>query len=195
MGIDPYQVLGVAPTSTAAEVKAAWHRLVRQYHPDQVQQAGPQIRAAAEDMTKLLNAAYDEIQSRASMEPTAQRTFARRLHRVFNARELVQRSGVALEYADALMNRWRTIAKLVSNAEHALGKIHAEFRQHSGQVNELFEFVFVGAGLIDRSVTDMLDGRLVKDVSARVQTLQLIVQQDSQEIIVMLSRQNSIYAA
>ena len=82
------------------------------------------------------------------------------------------------EYSDALMNRWRTTAKLVHNAEHALERFpHAELRQHSEQVDEVFELVFAGSGLIDRSVTKLLNHRLVDDVSARVKGLQLLVQQ------------------
>lgn len=31
---DPYAVLGVAPTATAEEITAAYHRLIRELHPD-----------------------------------------------------------------------------------------------------------------------------------------------------------------
>ncbi|MEE2788485.1 MAG: J domain-containing protein [Myxococcota bacterium] len=181
MGIDPYQVLGVSPTCTGAELKAAWHRRLKQYHPDQFQQASPQVRAAAEDMTKLLNVAYDEIQAGTSDDGRRKHTFERRLIRFFSARELVQRSHVACEYADALVNRWRTTANLVRNAEHALGKIHAELRQHRGQTEALFNLVFSGAGIIDHAVTTMLEARLVKEVTQQTHRLRTVVQQINEQ--------------
>ena len=31
---DPYVILGIPPTATASQVKQAYHRLAREYHPD-----------------------------------------------------------------------------------------------------------------------------------------------------------------
>jgi hypothetical protein len=60
---DPWAVLGLAPGSSPAEVRAAWKRLALQFHPDRFATAPPaeQQRAAAH-MTAV-NVAYDEIRS------------------------------------------------------------------------------------------------------------------------------------
>ena len=55
---DPHAVLGVSPEATAGEVRAAYQRLVQQYHPDRVSGMGPEIIAVAEQRTKEINAAY-----------------------------------------------------------------------------------------------------------------------------------------
>ena len=38
--VDPYQVLGVAPTASDSDVRSAHRRLVREYHPDVLQSKG-----------------------------------------------------------------------------------------------------------------------------------------------------------
>jgi DnaJ-class molecular chaperone with C-terminal Zn finger domain len=56
---DPYSVLGVAPTATEQEIKSAYKKLAKRYHPD-VTGNSPE---AAEKMQEI-NAAYDEIMNR-----------------------------------------------------------------------------------------------------------------------------------
>ncbi|MFM8525510.1 MAG: J domain-containing protein [Cyanobacteriota bacterium] len=64
---DPYQVLGVAATASAAEIKAAYRSLVKQHHPD----------AGGDEHTILaLNAAWEvlgDVQRRADHDRTQQR--------------------------------------------------------------------------------------------------------------------------
>jgi hypothetical protein len=55
---DPYQVLGVAPTASARELRRAYHRLSQQWHPDHHMQAGPAALAVAEAAFKRINHAY-----------------------------------------------------------------------------------------------------------------------------------------
>mgnify|MGYP002732245995 CR=1 FL=1 len=56
---DPYKVLGVPTTATDDEVKAAYRRLAKRYHPD----ANPGDRTAEQRM-KEINAAYDQIMNK-----------------------------------------------------------------------------------------------------------------------------------
>ena len=53
---DPYSVLGVSSSATAAEIKAAYRKLAIQYHPDK----NPG-NSEAEAKFKEINAAYDKV--------------------------------------------------------------------------------------------------------------------------------------
>jgi len=58
--MDPYKVLGVSPTATDAEVKAAYRKLAKQYHPDRYK--GHDLEELAGEKLKQINEAYDLIQ-------------------------------------------------------------------------------------------------------------------------------------
>ena len=57
--MDPYKVLGVQPTDTDEQIKAAYRALVKRYHPDRYPEAAE--KEAAAEKLKQINAAYDEI--------------------------------------------------------------------------------------------------------------------------------------
>jgi hypothetical protein len=56
---DPYSVLGVKPSATDDEVKQAYRKLARKYHPDNYQD-NP-LADLAEEKMKEINEAYDQI--------------------------------------------------------------------------------------------------------------------------------------
>ena len=58
---DPYKVLGVSPSATDEEIKDAYRKLAKKYHPDQYGDS-PLSELAGEKM-KEINEAYDIIVS------------------------------------------------------------------------------------------------------------------------------------
>lgn len=56
---DPYKVLGVSPSATDEEIKDAYRKLAKKYHPDQYADS-PLAELAGEKM-KEINEAYDTI--------------------------------------------------------------------------------------------------------------------------------------
>lgn len=58
--MNPYEVLGVTENATDEEIKAAYRKLVKKYHPDRFANDPPK-QAAASEKLKQVNAAYDMI--------------------------------------------------------------------------------------------------------------------------------------
>ncbi len=58
---DPYSILGVSPSATDEEIKAAYRTLARKYHPDNYDDDNPLKELATEKMQEI-NSAYDAIQ-------------------------------------------------------------------------------------------------------------------------------------
>ena len=54
---DPYQVIGVAKTASAEEIKKAYRDLVKKYHPDNY--LDPTMKKRAESRMAEINQAYD----------------------------------------------------------------------------------------------------------------------------------------
>ncbi len=61
---NPYEVLGVRNTASIEEIKGAYRRLSRQYHPDKVSHLGEEFRVLAEERFKEIQGAYQEINKR-----------------------------------------------------------------------------------------------------------------------------------
>ncbi|MBR6321420.1 MAG: DnaJ domain-containing protein [Lachnospiraceae bacterium] len=59
---DPYEVLGLKPTATEQEIKAAYHELAKKYHPDKYQD-NPLADLAGEKLREI-NEAYDTLMKR-----------------------------------------------------------------------------------------------------------------------------------
>jgi hypothetical protein len=62
--LSAYEILGVPPSASLAEIKTAYRKRVRACHPDLFAGTDPQARALAERWTKALNAAYATLNPR-----------------------------------------------------------------------------------------------------------------------------------
>ena len=58
-GKTPHEVLGVSRDASAKEIRAAYQKLVKEYHPDRAATLAPEIREIAEKRTRQLNRAYE----------------------------------------------------------------------------------------------------------------------------------------
>lgn len=65
---DPFDVLGVAPNATKAEIRKAWRKLVRETHPDQMIARGVPEEAVklAEKRMIAINKAWEQINEAAA---------------------------------------------------------------------------------------------------------------------------------
>ena len=61
---DPYKVLGISPDASDEEIKRAYRRLAKQYHPDR----NPGDAVAAQKMQQI-NAAYEQIKNPEKAQP------------------------------------------------------------------------------------------------------------------------------
>lgn len=77
MAKDPYEVLGVAHGASEEEIKAAYRRLAKRYHPD----LNPGDPVAAQKMNEV-NQAYEQIKNPAAY--TAQQQSAYRPYTTYN---------------------------------------------------------------------------------------------------------------
>jgi DnaJ-class molecular chaperone with C-terminal Zn finger domain len=50
----------VPANASLEEIKLAYRRRIAEYHPDKTSGLGDELRALAEEKSKIINAAYDE---------------------------------------------------------------------------------------------------------------------------------------
>jgi hypothetical protein len=62
--LSPYEILGLSPMASVAEIRLAYRKRVKACHPDLFAGMDPQARALAERWTKALNAAYATLNPR-----------------------------------------------------------------------------------------------------------------------------------
>lgn len=64
--VNPYKVLGVAPTATDEEVKRAYRELAKKYHPDNYNDSP--LKSVAEEKMAEVNEAFQQIMSERKIE-------------------------------------------------------------------------------------------------------------------------------
>jgi DnaJ-domain-containing protein 1 len=60
-GLDPYEVLGVPRGASTEEIRAAYLRLIAQYHPDKVMHLGKEFQDLAKEKTQAIVLAYEML--------------------------------------------------------------------------------------------------------------------------------------
>lgn len=61
---DPYEILGVKPGASDDDIKSAYHRLVKKYHPDKYQ--NNPLADLAEEKLREVNEAYDMLSKKSN---------------------------------------------------------------------------------------------------------------------------------
>lgn len=56
-----YKILEISPEATHDEVKKAYRKMARKFHPDKVHHLGEDFQKMAEDKFKMVNEAYENI--------------------------------------------------------------------------------------------------------------------------------------
>lgn len=67
--MNPYEVLGVKPGASQEEIKAAYKKLIKEYHPDKY--TNNPLQSLAEDKVREINAAYDALKNGGSYSNSA----------------------------------------------------------------------------------------------------------------------------
>ncbi len=109
---DPYSILGVSPSATDEEIKAAYRAMARKYHPDNYGDDNPLKELATEKMQEI-NDAYDRIQ----MERAGKTYEPRGANNGAGSDNSGSSSGVYLEI------RRKIEARRISEAERMLAEI------------------------------------------------------------------------
>jgi DnaJ-domain-containing protein 1 len=60
---DPWQMLGIEPGTPLSEAKRAFRALIAQYHPDKVAHLASEFRQLAEERTRQILAAWEQIEA------------------------------------------------------------------------------------------------------------------------------------
>lgn len=141
--IDAYEVLGVRPTASQAELKAAHRALVRAHHPDLV---APEERAAATRRVQQINVAYGLVRA-----PEQRASYDRLRAQALARQRLGQAAGSAGDavagFDQAAARRWE---QAVSAAGRWAGRWWRRHRSRAG----------VAALRVRRGAADLL-GRIL----------------------------------
>ncbi len=58
---NPFYILNINETASFSEVKKAYFKIIKEYHPDKTTNLGKELRGLAEKKSKQINSAYEQI--------------------------------------------------------------------------------------------------------------------------------------
>jgi len=61
---DPYRILGIDPSASAEEIKAAYRQQAARYHPDKVSHLGEEFQKLAKEKFQEIQWAYEQLMNR-----------------------------------------------------------------------------------------------------------------------------------
>ena len=74
--LTPHEILGISRDATHEEIRSAFRRLAKQYHPDKVYHLGDEVHAMAHEKFRRLKEAYDALVEREDAQQNDDRTAA-----------------------------------------------------------------------------------------------------------------------
>jgi DnaJ-domain-containing protein 1 len=63
---NPWEILGIEPGASLADAKKAWKSLMTLYHPDKVAHLAPEFKELAEEKTRQIMTAWEQVQAELS---------------------------------------------------------------------------------------------------------------------------------
>jgi hypothetical protein len=57
----PYEILNLQPGASEQEIEKAYRAMIKMYHPDRVEGLGPEFKTLADQRSKAINAAYEQL--------------------------------------------------------------------------------------------------------------------------------------
>ncbi|SFD37148.1 J domain-containing protein [Clostridium uliginosum] len=106
--MNPYEVLGLNPNATQEEIKIAYRKLTKQYHPDQY--GNNPLKELAEQKMREINAAYTELTKGSHNNHSSQsnsNTYSNSSYIYQEIRQLIQsgKTSLAESKLNAISNR------------------------------------------------------------------------------------------
>ncbi|TMK23119.1 MAG: hypothetical protein E6G68_00825 [Actinobacteria bacterium] len=107
IGKQAFDVLGIAPTDDGREIRAAFLRLARIYHPDRFAGLPEDVRVEAERRMKEATAAYEKLRARTPSKPVSSRKESDEIkRRARQYRDAIEAKRSAEEKDRARWRRW-----------------------------------------------------------------------------------------
>ena len=159
---DPYQVLGVSPSSSDEQIKSAYRELARKYHPDNY--ANNPLADLAQEKMKEINEAYDQIQRQRQHKQSQNYGSSSSGYGYSRQSYSGQQSGSQSQFADI---RRLIASNRLSDAEELLEGIPST--QRDAEWNYLRGRIFYSKGWLDQAYSHFVRANQMNPMNAEYQ--------------------------